>query len=464
MKYLFFDIETITAESINPRIVSFGYVLTDEQFNEIDKGDIFINPLEETQTTNYWKWKQDVTKDKEGFKASYHKIKSLLEDKCTVIVGHGTNFDVQYLADECDRFHFEPIDFDYLDTKIIADILLDSNVPKNLKGLHEHLCPAKNDYQWHRSLDDAYMTKDVFVALLAIAKNQNINVLANERLTFNSLRCVYGGLADIAKKDDEYFSCNFDMPIITLKTTCNYIKDGRLFQERYDLHYDYAIDKFFAPKHPKAGMPRDPKNGSPKSQLPDEAYEIATKRAVYKINKMWNDAAIENNPLLFFYKEGCQLADLKINHIFHNVTSYEVFARYNNDFLEFDFKIPLSCHYLKNAIDCRKDMTIDMKRIITRLHNLTTATHSMLLMAKMKFGYKDKTFPTVQTEEVCYSENIRYLLPKEYARIKAEPGTQKGAGDTLLHGNKMYIPTEHAFENNLFPERLMLPVLAEKTQ
>ena len=79
MKYLFFDIETITAKTINNRIVSFGYVLTDENFNEIFKEDIFINPQEETKTDNNWEWKQIVTQDKEGFKAFYHKIKDLLE-------------------------------------------------------------------------------------------------------------------------------------------------------------------------------------------------------------------------------------------------------------------------------------------------------------------------------------------------------------------------------------------------
>lgn len=130
MKYLFFDIETIMADSINPRIVSFGYVLTDETFNEISKEDIFINPQEKTETINNWQWKQDATKDKEGFKTFYHKIKGLLQAKDTIIVGHGTDNDVRYLSDECDRFHFEPLDFDYLDTKAIADLLLDNDIPK----------------------------------------------------------------------------------------------------------------------------------------------------------------------------------------------------------------------------------------------------------------------------------------------------------------------------------------------
>ena len=79
MKYLFFDIETLLAQNVNPRIVSFGYVLTDENFNEISKEDILINPKDNSKVVERSKvrqWKQDETKDKEGFKVFYNKIKS----------------------------------------------------------------------------------------------------------------------------------------------------------------------------------------------------------------------------------------------------------------------------------------------------------------------------------------------------------------------------------------------------
>lgn len=455
MNYLFFDIETITAESINPRIVSFGYVLTDERFNEIAKEDIFINPQEETETINNWKWKQEATKDKEGFKAFYHKIKGLLEDKDTIIVGHGTGCDVRYLLDECDRFHFEPVDFDYLDTKAIADLLLGADIPKNLKSLYKHLCTNKCNYRWHRSLDDACMTKDVFEALFDIAEKENVKILGNEEFVFNSLRCVYGKFADVAKKSEEYFSCNFDVPIIGLLLQCNYVNGEEHKKETFHLYYDYAIDRFFAPKHPKKG------NQKGNSLLLDYAYETAKKRAVYKVNKMWDVAKNRNDCNDFFYREGYRLSDLKIKHIFYSLTSYEVYATFKKDFLEFDFKIPLSTTYLKNAIKCKQKTIVDMEHVIKMIHTPETANAAMLLMAKMKFGYKDKAFPKIQVEELSYSENIKYLLAKEYADLLKNPNTHKGSNDMLISGDKAYIPTEHAFNNNLFSERLLLPVLAE---
>ena len=455
MKYLFFDIETIMADSINPRIVSFGYVLTDETFNEISKEDIFINPQEKTETINNWQWKQDATKDKEGFKTFYHKIKGLLQARDTIIVGHGTDNDVRYLSDECDRFHFEPLDFDYLDTKAIADLLLDNDIPKNLKGLHAYLCKNSYDYHWHRSLDDACMTKDVFTTLFDIASKTNANILENEELVFNSLRYIYGKNADIAKKGDEFFSCNFDIPIIGIKVQCNYTNGTANYKENLHLYYDYATDLFFTPKHPRTG------NSKENSLLLNSAYQTAQKRAVYKVNKMWNDTKRRNSNKDFFYRKGYRLSDMKIKNIFQSLTSYEVYATFKKDFLEFDTKVPLSDSYLKNAITQKKNMIIDMKRIIQRMHTIETANNSMLLMAKMNFGYKDKSFPKIQTEELPYFEKVKYLLAKEYANLCKNANTQKGLNDRLENENKEYIPTKHSFENNLFTERLSLPVLAE---
>ena len=44
MQYLFFDIECANCDGGNGKICSFGYVLTDENFNEIEKEDIIIDP------------------------------------------------------------------------------------------------------------------------------------------------------------------------------------------------------------------------------------------------------------------------------------------------------------------------------------------------------------------------------------------------------------------------------------
>ena len=44
MKYTFFDIECANCIEGQAKICSFGYVITDEQFNLLEKEDLIVNP------------------------------------------------------------------------------------------------------------------------------------------------------------------------------------------------------------------------------------------------------------------------------------------------------------------------------------------------------------------------------------------------------------------------------------
>ena len=44
MKYVFFDIECACVFKSVAKICAFGYVLTDEQFNVLEREDILLNP------------------------------------------------------------------------------------------------------------------------------------------------------------------------------------------------------------------------------------------------------------------------------------------------------------------------------------------------------------------------------------------------------------------------------------
>lgn len=456
MKYLFFDIETVMGENINNRIVSFGYVLTDEQFKEIKKEDIFINPQEEMETINNWEWKQNATQGQQGFKSFYHKIKDLLTESGTIVVGHGTINDVQYLSDECDRYHFEPIDFNYLDTYKIAARLLPSSVSKKLKPLHDELVGNNCAYQWHRSLDDACMTKEVFEVLMDKAKEVGFSILDNDKFIFNSLRSIYGRMENVARKGEDDFSCNFDIPIIGLRLQCNYLKGDEYIREEMHLYYDYAVDRFFTPKHPKKGSRQED------SVLQNEAYEIAKRRAVYKVNKMWDAEKKMSKPGGFFYREGYQMANLRIKHLFYSLTSYEVYASFQQNFLAFDFNIAMADSYFKNAVESKEGKKFNLKRIIKNVHSAETANRSLCLMAKMKFGYKDRAFLPIEEEPYVYQDGDRFCLAKTYYSLLQDPATKRGENDRLINNEKEYIPTRQKVENNFFDEPFEIPVLVER--
>ena len=321
--------------------------------------------------------------------------------------------------------------------------------------MYDELVINKKGYTPHRSLDDACMTKAVFEVLLKKARDMKICVLENEEFISNSLRCVYGKMESIVRKEAGYFTCNFDIPIIGILVQCTYVKGCERKKEEFHLYYDYAIDQFFTPKHPKKG------NQPANSVLPKHAYDVAQKRAVFRINKLWDDAKKRRDPQDFFYWDGYSLENMKFKQIYYALTSYEVYAKYQQNTMVFDFKVALNDNYFKNAIGNKKGRCIDIKNIIKIVHTAETAQKSLLLMAKMKFGYKDKSFPKVQIHELPYSENITYLLAREYVGLLKNTNAVQGVDDTLVAGEKTYIPTKCAFSNNLFSEKFILPVLAE---
>ena len=138
MRYLFFDIECANCFEGRGKMYSFGYLLADENLNVIEKEkDIIINP-------NVEKWDIYVIKNilaytiKEvntypKFTSRYKKIKSLLEDKDTIVCGYSVKDDVGYILDECYRYQLEPIKINFVDIQRLDKKL---STKKN-KGLGE---------------------------------------------------------------------------------------------------------------------------------------------------------------------------------------------------------------------------------------------------------------------------------------------------------------------------------------
>ena len=55
MKYLFYDIESCSGNYQDGSLCSFGYCLTDENFNVLKKEDILVNPAPKTFALLYGK-------------------------------------------------------------------------------------------------------------------------------------------------------------------------------------------------------------------------------------------------------------------------------------------------------------------------------------------------------------------------------------------------------------------------
>ena len=170
MKYLFFDIECSVVSKNAAKICAFGYCLTDEKFNILEKEDLLINPQGGFHLTDR-KGKQGLVLPYEyaGFKnyptflQRKEKIYGLLQDKDTLGVGHATMNDVKYLNLESNRFQLPSFAFEFADTQFLyMNRVGDFSRQFGLGTIAEQLGV---EFTAHRAVDDAYATMRIAEAL-----------------------------------------------------------------------------------------------------------------------------------------------------------------------------------------------------------------------------------------------------------------------------------------------------------
>lgn len=174
MKYLFFDIECCDGK----HICEFGYVLTDEQFNVLDKECILINPEAPFQLEGrkdgrdlYLTHSEEEYRASPIFTAYYEKIKQLIEEKEQKIVGFSMNDDAKFLNTACKRKRYDlpPIEFEFFDMQKAYQKFFDKK-PSLENAAKELEIPVPE--RLHESSEDALLTLEVFKQ---ICKKKNIS-------------------------------------------------------------------------------------------------------------------------------------------------------------------------------------------------------------------------------------------------------------------------------------------------
>jgi DNA polymerase III epsilon subunit-like protein len=170
MKYLFFDIECSVVSKNAAKICAFGYCLTDEKFNILEKEDILINPQGSFHLTDrkgtqglvlpyeYSNFKKYPT-----FPQLAERIYALLHDKDTLVAGHATMNDVKYLNLESKRFNLPSFHFAFTDTQFVyMNRKGDFSRQFGLGAIAEELGV---EFTAHCAVDDAYATMKVAEAM-----------------------------------------------------------------------------------------------------------------------------------------------------------------------------------------------------------------------------------------------------------------------------------------------------------
>lgn len=124
MRYLFFDLEFPTSAGGVYKICELGYVLTNENFEVIERNNLLINPKITRREWDRTVVENILTREileyelKPNFTFYYPRIKDLILSS-DYVVGHSLDGDTKAINDECLRYELDSIDFDFYDIKYI---------------------------------------------------------------------------------------------------------------------------------------------------------------------------------------------------------------------------------------------------------------------------------------------------------------------------------------------------------
>lgn len=195
MNLLFIDCEVANKHNVEPKICQFGYVLIDESLNIIGEDNFFINPGENEDFSNIAERQIELEhsendyefyRQQNQFPYYYEKIKSLLTNKDTQVIGWAISNDLFYISSECKRYGLDDIDVKAFDVQLFYKIVRRifstpslSNAISNLFAKEDEI----NKIKEHDSKNDSLLT---FKVLKKIAKENGTTLsgcLSNETIS-----------------------------------------------------------------------------------------------------------------------------------------------------------------------------------------------------------------------------------------------------------------------------------------
>ena len=171
MEYIFFDIECANCFHGRGKICSFGYVITDESFNIIEKNDIVINPHSRFHLVGRGNHHSiTLAYDEKTFHSSpdftryYKTIRDLLTRDNSLVFGFSVMSDAGFIKSECERYSRTIFDYAFYDIqRIFTDFKELSNTPSLINCAHVYGVTQSQDI--HKSDDDSYFTMRVLKGL-----------------------------------------------------------------------------------------------------------------------------------------------------------------------------------------------------------------------------------------------------------------------------------------------------------
>ena len=186
MRYLFYDVECSNCFNGEGKICSFGYVITDEDFNVLEKNDLVMNPAsrfylrrKEGRPEIELAYSEEYFRAQPKFDKFYEKIKYMLEEPDQIVMGHSILNDVKHLAYQCKRYKFPCINYRFGDSQLIYKKFVQHGSGSQV-GL-ARICEEFDIHpeHLHRSDDDAWATME-FVKIICKQKHVSLYRLLSD--------------------------------------------------------------------------------------------------------------------------------------------------------------------------------------------------------------------------------------------------------------------------------------------
>lgn len=159
MRYLSFDIECANCFEGTGKICEFGYVITDEKFNILDRKIYLINPNDQFDwyvTKKLLSYKKSEYLASPDYRIVYNQIRRLFNEKDIFIIGHTINKDAKYLNDESKRYNLPFLNYKFFDVKQIYKYFIGrSGKAFGVSDMCKDLDIELPEHE-HKSDDDAY--------------------------------------------------------------------------------------------------------------------------------------------------------------------------------------------------------------------------------------------------------------------------------------------------------------------
>ncbi len=163
IKYLFFDLEKASSFQNQVHVCEFGYVLTNEKFDVLEKRNFVIDPKIERNQWDYFAVRKILTRTINQYENSLDfeyfcpYILKLIQN-ADYVFGHTTESDVDALNQEMIRHSHDPLKFAFYDIKDFYKAYANEDEDVGLSKMVEVLGVEGRAETQHDALADAYNT------------------------------------------------------------------------------------------------------------------------------------------------------------------------------------------------------------------------------------------------------------------------------------------------------------------